>query len=260
MRRLALLALLLPAAAHSAPTLLFDEEFDGTTLNPSVWYPCYPWADAAVGCTTASPIDLEWYLPQNLGVGGGVLNITALRQYAHGQDYTSGLAVTGGGPGIPPGFTYLYGYAEARMKFPPGDGLWPAFWMLPANGSWPPEIDAMEEQGGAPMLDYATIHWGKQIHGHHPHSSTAFNTGVDLSADFHTYGVDWQPDHVIWYFDGKVIKVFRQKRNIPHTPMYILLDLAVGGWISFPNGSTPFPAVMQVDYVRVWNSHPGPAP
>ena len=38
--------------------------------------------------------------------------------------------------------------------------------------------------------------------------------------------------------------------------MYILVDLAVGGWISFPDQTTHFPATMLVDYVRVWPTKP----
>lgn len=252
-----MLAATVPGAAGAAPALLFDEEFNGSTLNPAVWYPCYPWAGEPRGCTNRSGIDLEWYLPGNLSVAGGHLNLTARRQTVHDHNYTAGLAATGGGPRIPAGFTYLYGYAEARMKFPPGQGMWPAFWMLPADGSWPPEIDAVEGQGGRPRIDYATLHWGKQVRGQHPFDTTPFDTGVDLSADFHTYGVDWQPGHVTWYFDGRIVKTYREAANIPHKPMYVLLDLAVGGWISFPDRSTHFPAVMQVDYVRVWSAYPG---
>jgi beta-glucanase (GH16 family) len=134
--------------------------------------------------------------------------------------------------------------------------MWPAFWLLPADGTWPPEIDALEWQGGTPTIDYATIHWGVERHGHHPSSGTAYDTGIDLSEGFHTYGLDWQADAVTWYFDGKIIKTFTKVNDIPHKPMYILVDLAVGGWISFPDSSTHFPATMLVDYVRVWPHKP----
>ncbi len=134
--------------------------------------------------------------------------------------------------------------------------MWPAFWLLPVNGSWPPEIDAMEWQGGTPTIDYVTFHW-QDAKGHRHQSGTPYDTGVDLSAAPHVYGVDWQPHAITWYFDGKPVKRSTNAALIPNVPMYVILDLAVGGWISFPNPSTVFPATMSVDYVRVWNRKPG---
>ena len=49
-----------------------------------------------------------------------------------------------------------------------------------------------------------------------------------LPQAFHTSGVDWQADSVTWYFDGTVIKKFTHVKAIPHKPMYVLVDLAVG--------------------------------
>ena len=256
-------ALLAAGLAGTAPAgagpLLFDDEFNGSSLDLHRWYRCYPYEDESYGCTNGPPYDLEWYWKHSVSVAGGQLRLTARRQQVHGYHYTSGLIVTGGSPHRPPAFSFLYGYAEMRAKFPPGAGMWPAFWLLPANGQWPPEIDAMEWQGGTPTIDYATIHWGKQVNGRHPSDGTAYQTGVDLSAGFHTYGVDWQADAVTWYFDGRVIKKFTNRAAIPHQPMYLLVDLAVGGWISFPTARTRFPATMAVDYVRVWRRKP-PAP
>jgi beta-glucanase (GH16 family) len=238
--------------AFAAPALLFEQTFDGNRLDPKLWHDCYPYADARIGCMNEDSYDLEWYTQANVSVAGGTLNLTALRQHDHGYRFTSGMTVTGGSPKRAAGFTYQYGYAEVSAKFPPGHGMWPAFWMLPANLTWPPEIDAMEWQGATPTIDYATIHWGKDNHA----SGTAFDTGVDLSQDFHRYGVDWQADHVTWYFDGKKIKNYTDVKHIPNQPMYILLDLAVGGWIDKPDKQTAFPAVMQVQYLRVWSAKP----
>lgn len=246
----------LPSNIPNADQLLFDDEFDGNSLDLAKWYRCYPYADESVGCTNGPPYDLEWYWKYNVSVSGGYLRLTAKKQNEHGYHYTSGFVVTGGSPTAPPGFAFLYGYIEMRAKFPSGKGMWPAFWLLPTDGTWPPEIDAMEWQGGTPTIDYATIHWGKQVNGHHPSSGTAYDTKEDLSKDFHTYGVDWQADSVTWYFDGIVVKKFTDIKAIPHKPMYVLVDLAVGGWISFPDADTHFPAQMLVDYVRVWPHKP----
>ena len=191
----------------------------------------------------------------NVSVSGGMLNLTA-KKNDHGHAYTSGIVITGGSSTSPPSFTFQYGYLEMRAKYPAGKGMWPAFWLLPADGSWPPEIDAPEWLGNTPMIDYVTIHWGVDHHGHHPSSQRMYETKLDLAANFHTYGMDWQADHVTWYFDGVPIKNFKNVNAIPHKPMYILLNLAVGGWIAPPDKTNHFPATMLVDYVRVWPHKP----
>jgi len=239
----------------SSDQLLFDDEFDGDQLDLTKWYRCYNWADETTGCSDGPPYDLEWFWKYNVSVSGGMLNLTA-RKHDRGHEYTSGIVTTGGSPTAPPSFTFQYGYMEMSAQFPPGKGMWPAFWLLPADGSWPPEIDAMEWLGNTPTIDYATIHWGIERHGHHPSSGTSYDTGEDLSAGFHTYGVDWQADYVTWYFDGQPIKKFTRVADIPHKPMYIIVNLAVGGWIGPPDKTNHFPAVMQVDYVRVWPQKP----
>jgi len=61
---------------------------------------------------------------------------------------------------------------------------------------------------------------------------------------------------VTWYFDGTVIKNFTKVNDIPHTPMYVIVNLAVGGWIAPPDPTVQFPATMLVDYVRVWSQKP----
>jgi beta-glucanase (GH16 family) len=132
-------------AREPAPRLLLDQEFDGTGLDAKIWYTCYPYAKRGTGCSNNPRMELEWYRSANVSVSGGFANLTALRERAHdGYPYTSGMISTGGTPQTKATFAYRYGYAEARIKLPPGKGMWPAFWLVPANRTWPPEIDIME--------------------------------------------------------------------------------------------------------------------
>ncbi|MBV8583221.1 MAG: glycoside hydrolase family 16 protein [Candidatus Eremiobacteraeota bacterium] len=242
-------------APNAAPKMLFDDEFDGTALD-RVWSTCYPWSQPAAGCTNNPSLELEWYVRPNVTVSGGYLALTAKAQRAHGHPYTSGMISTGGTPSRSPSFSYLYGYAESRIELPRGTGMWPAFWLVPADYSWPPEIDIMEWQGVAPKDDIVTIHWGS---AKHPlQSSSAVNTKTPLWSGYHVYGLDWEPSRVVWYFDGKPIKTYANAAHIPHKPMYVILNLAIGGWEAgqlHPKPSS-FPATMSVDYVRIWNKKP----
>jgi hypothetical protein len=82
-------------------------------------------------------------------------------------------------------------------------------------------------------------------------------TGPDFSADWHTFAVDWRPDAVVWYVDGKERWRYTDPAHIPTKPMYLILNLAVGGaWPGSPDASTSFPSYFDIDYVRVW-SRPG---
>jgi len=72
-----------------------------------------------------------------------------------------------------------------------------------------------------------------------------------MTADFHTYSVDWQPGSLKWLIDGKVTQ--QTTSNVPNVPMYLILNLALGGnWPGQPTAATKFPAEMPVDWVRVW--------
>ncbi|RAK50704.1 glycoside hydrolase family 16 protein [Phenylobacterium deserti] len=176
-------------------------------------------------------------------VGGGTLTISvdrtpaALESQLGGFRYISGLITT------QPSFHQQYGYFEMRAKLPRGKGIWPAFWLLPLDLSWPPEIDVMESIGD-PSTVFVNAH-SKVI--------KAQTKEVKVSPDdFHTYAVAWDRQNLTFFIDGRQV----DRRPTPgdmHKPMYMLANVAVGGdWAGQPDASTRFPAGMTIDYIRAY--------
>ena len=224
--------------------LNFYDEFNGDSLDP-IWRPVEYFSNTH----TSEAGEAEAYDSTGVSVSNGALQLTAQKEKKYGRSYVSGLVQTGGQTNQrnSPVFSFLYGYIEVRAKIPFGKGLWPAIWMLPAshhdgNG----EIDIMENLAGDPTTSYLTVH------RHGTHQQHVFSSDLNLSADYHTYAVDWEPDHITWYLDGNAVATTTRTSLIPTEPMYPILDLAVGGWAGKPNASTDFPSSMSVDYVRVW--------
>jgi beta-glucanase (GH16 family) len=151
--------------------------------------------------------------------------------------YVSGLITT------QPSFTQTYGYFEMRAKLPRGKGVWPAFWLLPADLSWPPEIDIMESVGD-PSKVYVVYH-----------SNAAKIEGREIAVspdDFHTFGLSWTKDEIAWFVDGKEVRREKTPADM-HKPMYMLANIASGGdWAGAPDASTPLPARLTIDYIRAY--------
>jgi beta-glucanase (GH16 family) len=216
-------------------SLTFNDEFDGSALNTTKW---------KLDQLNGSNGELQEYMNDNSHnnyvVQNGYLNITARKEYYQGKNYTSGAINTQGR------FAQAYGFYEMRARVPKGVGFWPAFWLLPNPTGWPPETDILEYLGRQPSTAYMILHWsGGQ-------SQTYYN-GPDFSADYHTYGLDWEKDKMVWYIDGVERKRFTDTTKIPNMAMYLIANLAVGGtWPYSPTSTTPFPSVYSIDYIRVW--------
>lgn len=182
-------------------------------------------------------------------IADGKLEIVAeplkedLRQFAWGLSYSSGLLTTKAS------FSQMYGLFEIRAKLPKGKGLWPAFWLLPENRAWPPELDVLEVLGDDMKKLY--VSWHSNVGGKHTADSKAIEV-PDMSAEFHTYSVVWEKDTLMWFFDDVQVA----SRSTPedfHLPMYMLINLAVGGgWPGSPDKTTQFPAKYTIDWVRAY--------
>ncbi|WP_374471344.1 family 16 glycosylhydrolase [Phenylobacterium sp.] len=158
-----------------------------------------------------------------------------------GYGYTSGLMTT------KESHAQTYGYFEMRVDLPSGAGAWPAFWLLPADGSWPPELDVMEVLAQDPNATWTTAH--SNATGAHTSKGIASYTPGGAEG-FHTYGVLWTPSELAWYVDG--VQVFAQATPADmNKPMFMLANLALGGWAGNVDGSA-LPAEMKIDYIRAY--------
>ncbi len=232
----------LPPPAPGSWELIFHDDFDTDVWarKNAAGVPVY--SENIFGAPES--ID-EHYDRTHATVAGGVLTLRATRQAAGGHPYTSGCIATGGMnfDDANPGFLCNPGsYIEARMKLPVGKGLWPAFWMMSMKGG--EEIDIMECINDAPGQWYGTLHYSGT-------SGHRIPTGTNL-ADWHTYAVDWSAGYIAWYFDGK--EVARTTSSTPPSPHYWMINLQMndGQWGAAADASTPLPADMLVDWVRVW--------
>jgi beta-glucanase (GH16 family) len=262
MRRLFFVLFALFFLATAAPAqnwkLMWSDEFDGpanTPPDPAKW-------GYATGSTGWGNNEWENYTNavENAFLDGkSNLVIRAIQTNPEGgrAAYTSARLLTRSK------FTFTYGKVEARIKIPFGQGIWPAFWMLGAEGRWPAngEIDVMENIGKEPSMVHGTIHGPGYSGGNGIGAPYSLPKGQKFSDDFHTFAVVWAPDSIEFFVDGhsyqKVLAstVTAKGNNWVYTqPFYLLLNLAVGGnWPGYPDATTQFPQTMTVDYVRVYH-------
>ncbi|MCT4798676.1 carbohydrate binding domain-containing protein [Exiguobacterium profundum] len=256
--------------------LVWSDEFSKSEIDHSKWnFETGNWIVDKDGNPVAAGWgnnEKQFYTDKNENafVKDGKLVIRAKKEQASDQfgtyDYTSAKLTTKGT------FSKTYGRYEMRAKLPTGKGLWPAFWMLPEEdryGGWAAsgEIDIMESWGSQPDKVAGTIHYGEtwpnnKYTGKDYHF--AEGDGIDK---WHTYAVEWEPGEIRWYVDGQLYQTQNDwyakeankasKYSYPapfDQDFYLIMNLAVGGWFDGDvDETTPFPAEMEVDYVRVFD-------
>lgn len=222
-------------------TLTFHDEFDGEVLDTTKWMDRY-WHGR-----THSNNEQQYYAPDGYEVDDGRLRLIAEKRSMGGMPYTSGMVTSF------ERFSQQYGWFEIRTRVPKGQGLWPAFWLLPVTKEWPPEIDVLEILGHETDKVYFTTHWSNPTTVNSHQFKTGSYMGPDFAEDYHTFAVEWQPGLCIWYVDGQ--EQYRSMTGIPDEPMYVIANLAVGGdWPGNPDETTSFPGYMDIDYIRVYQA------
>jgi beta-glucanase (GH16 family) len=251
-------------AAEKQPTqsawkLVWQDEFKEKKLSPKKWN--------ILTRERSKHDELQYYVPDEVYLEEGCLRLRSRVRDFGSQHYTSGRVDTSGK------FAPVYGRFEIRAKLPGGKGLWPAHWLYPQNRNWEmerlmtqtvmnglertipeerpwySEIDIMEFLGHTNVI-YGTLHY-HTFDGEKKSTSGKWKGDKDFTKDFHIYALEWEPEQMRWFVDGKLLH--STTNGIPHTPHYLILNTAVGGkWPGNPDETTVFPQFHDIDYVRVY--------
>ncbi|AFZ16166.1 glycoside hydrolase family 16 protein [Allocoleopsis franciscana] len=249
-----------PLIAQSKPssiqpnwTLIWSDEFNGTSVDTTKWNIIDRIGDINN--------ELHYNTPDAVSVSDGYLVIKSDKVDLGGRAYISGKINTRGK------FDFTYGRVEICSQQAATQGLLSAEWLLhyqdtgdSASQYWPPEFDVVEVLGKDSSTAYQSVHYGICYHCRWPSkaSSTTKINGSNFTSKFHIFALEWEPTEIRWYIDGRLTKAWTTPITtddppIIDEPMQIILGTAVGGnWPGSPDTTTVFPAYHYVDYVRVY--------
>jgi hypothetical protein len=209
-----------PPAGYTASNLLFEDQFTAGSLNTANWNPWMGqngarWSNAG---SLPPPYSSVGFLPGNNAeysdpypygyatdngagvhmVGGSGLQLIASPD-THEAGYTWASAYVSGTQKLAV-LPATGGYVQIRAQMPDSTyGGWGSLWFLSESPGTGNEMDLQETgflPGGIPVNQVmaSSIHTGPELFS---------NVGVDVSAGYHTYGLEYKPGvSVKTYFDG----------------------------------------------------------
>jgi len=228
-----------PSVALPPPgyRLVWSDEFTGDSLDTNKW----------VFRTDSKHWSTQ--LSANVSVRDGNLILAAKKEDSGDKHYT--------GAGIISKPTFEYGYYESRFKVPPGAGWHTSFWMMKHDGSGGTNPKASAQELDVCENDSVNLkQYGANIHKWNPAPHVAMGNKTvptpDLAAEFHTFGCEFTPETVKYYFEGKLVDTVAVT-NFAHGDQHIWLTT-----IASPLGKTKavdetnLPAAAEYDYVRFY--------
>ncbi|HEX2129299.1 MAG TPA: glycoside hydrolase family 16 protein, partial [Solirubrobacterales bacterium] len=234
----------------------FADEFDGDQLDRGKW-------SVMLTETTGFSHAGECYIddPRTISVQDGILELSAHELEEPHMCGTRPTPHVSGMIHTKETFAQTYGRFEARIRFPSGSGLHGAWWMWPRDqvyGEQSGEIDVAEHWGKHPDIVSPYVHI-KDAAGAERGRGGYCNV-TEPGDSFHTYAVEWLPSSgFVFSYDGAPCMTFSDwDPGAPLTfpqpfdqPFFLVMTLALESGAVDEN--TPFPATMQVDYVRAWS-------
>ncbi len=163
-------------------------------------------------------------------------------------------------------FHFTYGKIEAVAKIPSGKGTWPAIWMMPNEnkyGHWPRsgEIDIMEHTANNLDRLFFCLHTEKYNHRRPKEQYYTADIFPGITKDFHTFGLDWKEDEIIYFVDHKEVARYQRGENGKDSghagwpfnhPYYLILNLAIGGTFGGDVDYDMFPQQFIIKDIKIW--------
>lgn len=268
-----------PGCSPAGYALALDEEFNGGELNTGLWntgrYDTRNHVDADDPAPFTRPYNGDEgaaYGPDNVSLRDGALNLEVLNTPAPRSP--EGLTQSTGMVNSMNKFAFKYGYIETRVMVPDCAGCWPAFWIVPEDGSWPPEIDIIEYMNFPvyhPRYPHTVFHYsidapqddtqgfehqvrqpeGKPEEWQQWLVTRPAGWNADMVGQWHTYGLLWTPDRAEVCIDGKLGATVTGASKLPQQSMYLIYQMAIG----MPDqGVPPEHSAMKIDYLRVYSN------
>jgi beta-glucanase (GH16 family) len=238
----------------------FVDDFDGKSLDRTKWVPqtIFATGDALSGYACYDDD------PSVVSVSGGTLNLS-VRKHATALPCANGLPPTPYRAGMVSTyhlFSQQYGRFEARFKSTAttAPGLQESWWLWPddrdplAQLLWPlnGEIDIAETYSVYPDLGVPFFHYGQNDNGGPiPGTNTSWSCAASRGV-FNTYTLEWTASRLEVLINGHSCLV-NTSGDSAFRKRYILnLTQALGTGADAVTAATNVPAVMNVDYVKVW--------
>ena len=254
--------------ADDSWTLSMVENFDGPSLNTSLWNIKANQSH----CCQLGKEELQLYVPDEVFVKKGRLNIRTRFSEAGvlgpgGKRFN----FTSGWIDSKMKFSQQYGKFEANCSLPPRSarGAWPAFWLMPEEDlCWPTggEIDIFEFNAD-PLQDniFGSYHWappkacGKDRAPIPGKSFKPAGSGDNWQEQWHVYSLEWSDTEIKYFVDGtQYFSRTSSQVDLPTNEMYIIFDQAVDPILFPPTLSHPGKGyrdggvLFQVEWVKVW--------
>lgn len=200
--------------------------------------------------------------------GAGIASHSSVYQPCDGllhlaTRYEDGQFLTGMIRSIP---QFQYGYFETRIRFQTLQGHHGAFWLQSETygqimgdpGQSGAEIDIIEFFGNGRVATDAkqNVYFDPYVSGQeqpgaeHDLFYRDNHAGIELSEDFHVFGLLWTPDEYVFFIDG--VETWRTSVGMSHVHEYIVLSLSTSAWENVRLDTFLLPDEMVVDYVRVY--------
>ena len=268
--------------------IVFEDNFDGTTLNSDVWQN-RTYSQGSLDNEGSE----EYYSFDNVKVENGICKLIPKKETVTRKAVSwkaDSVLLEDGKVNIRTYYytsssietkqQFHYGKYEIRCKIPKGKSLWPAFWMYGEVNKVDSELDVFEfwnPQNSVGKYSSKKLSMQHHMTLHYNHKMSGENyTGPDYSLDYHTFTLVWDSTKIEWYVDGSLKRrctqyLTKRGKNVeckdvkagqiyilnpvfPKTQVCIIADIALQSGKNSPDENTFNNPAFEIDYIRFYKA------